>query len=189
MRARHLPLLALALPVLGGCGGDDATPRAQERPAPPTQTPPAPGGLPPELLPPNGVPTRGDGSTVEPGDLAVIRRWAATLRRGDVPGAARLFALPSRFQNGTPVLDIDSPRERLAIHASLTCGATVERAQGARGYVVTTFRFTERPGGDCAGGVGGTGRCAIRVEDGRIVEFYRLPEGAGAQQVDPGEAV
>jgi hypothetical protein len=44
------------------------------------------------------------------------------------------------------------------------------------GYTIATFRLTERPGGGCASGVGHSAQTAIRVRDGHIVAWYRLPE-------------
>ncbi|MEA2288372.1 MAG: hypothetical protein QOD55_369, partial [Solirubrobacteraceae bacterium] len=64
--------------------------------------------------------------------MRVIRRWLAALRRSDIERAARFFALPSRFQHTrTPVLTIDSERERGAGNLSLTCGARAIRTGGA----------------------------------------------------------
>lgn len=179
MRARQVLPLAVA-GLLAGCGagGDErrAVQREPQIPLPTAPAPPPPAAVPPELEPPRHVPRTGDGRPAEAAQAGVIRRWAAALRRGDLPGAARLFALPSRFQNATPVLTIDSARERLAIHRALPCGGLPLRMERAGRFTVVLFRLTERPGGRCAGGTGNTARSAIRVSGGRIVEWYRLLE-------------
>jgi hypothetical protein len=119
-----------------------------------------------------------------PGDPAserVIRRWLAALRRGDTRRAARFFAIPSRFQNGTPVLTIDSDVERLAVNEALPCGARAIDTGGAARFTIVTYRLVRRPGADCGAGTGARARGAIRVAAGRIREWYRLPdEPAGA---------
>ena len=116
----------------------------------------------------------------------MIRRWLAALNRGDIERAARFFALPSKFQNvGTPVLTVDSERERIAVNLSLTCGARAIEMGGAGPYTIVTFRLVERPGGDCANGAGATARGAIRVARGRITEWYRLPDEPGGAPSAP----
>ena len=179
-------LLAVAAPGCGGAGGQrdvaaDTTPgtdpSAGQRQIPPTS----------DLALPKRVPDRATG----PADRAsarVIRRWLRALDRGDVRGAARYFALPSKFQNtGTPVLHIDSEIERIAVNMSLTCGARAERTGGAGAYTIVLFRLIDRPGpgGGCGTGTGATARGAILVSRGRIREWYRLPDRPGGQQRAP----
>jgi hypothetical protein len=113
---------------------------------------------------------------VRRGDVAVIPRWLKAVRDGRIAGAARLFALPSKVQNDTPVLTLRTPRERLAFNANLVCGAIVKRARGVRGYVVLDYVLTDRPGADCGSGAGLSARGVIRVRRGRITEWYRLWE-------------
>jgi hypothetical protein len=178
---------AMAAAGLLGCGGDE------ERAVDPSDTTPGagpsstatttPAASPLDL--PRNVPDRATG----PADRAatrVIRRWLAALNRGDVTRAAHFFALPSKFQNtGTPVLTVDSERERIAVNLSLTCGARAIETGGAGRYTIVTFRLIERPGGDCGTGVGNTARGAIRVARGRIREWYRLPDEPGASPAAP----
>jgi hypothetical protein len=164
-----------------GCGGgerstvnsNDTTPGAT-----PATTETTPADSPLEL--PRTVPQRATG----PADRAstrVIRRWLAALNRGDVTRAAHFFALPSKFQNtGTPVLTVDSERERIAVNLSLSCGARAIQTGGAGRYTIVRFRLIERPGGDCGSGTGATARGAILVAGGRIREWYRLPDEPGA---------
>jgi hypothetical protein len=180
-----MPIGRLALAVLavvaalapGGCGGGHEAARAPTAASRPT--------LPPsDLALPANVPDRPTG----PADRAsarVVRRWLRALSRGDVQGAARFFALPSRYQNGTAVLTIDSPGERLAINLALPCGGRVVALRGARGFTIATIRLRERPGADCGRGAGGRARTAIRVAGGRIREWYRLPDRPGGPQTAP----
>lgn len=182
-------LAALATAVIPGCGsGDDGPERAapppasEQRSAPRTDpTPPAP-----ELELPGRVPRRARGPA-DAASVRVIRAWLAALNRGEVRRAARYFALPSKFQNGgTPVLTIDSERERIAINESLPCGGrAIKTGDGGAGFVIVTFRLRDRPGGDCGSGTGGTARGAIRIVAGRIREWYRLPDPPGDPQGAP----
>jgi hypothetical protein len=178
---------ALAAGGAVGCGGDER-PTANSSDTTPG-TPPVttetttPAASPLDL--PRTVPDRATG----PADRAstrVIRRWLAALNRGDVTRAAHFFALPSKFQNtGTPVLTVDSERERIAVNLSLTCGARAIETGGAGRYTIVTFRLIDRPGGDCGTGTGGTARGAILVARGRIREWYRLPDEPGGTPASP----
>jgi hypothetical protein len=169
-------LAAAAVVASAGCGGGGhgaATASAQPQTLPPS-----------DLALPARVPDRPTG----PADAAsarVVRGWLRALTRGDVEGAARFFALPSLFQNGTAVLRIDSPGERLAINLSLPCGGHVRALRGARGFTIATIRLRRRPGADCGTGTGGQARTAIRVREGRIREWYRLPDRPGARPPAP----
>jgi hypothetical protein len=177
---------ALAAAGAVGCGGSDP-PTANSTDTTPG-TPPVttetttPAASPLDL--PRTVPDRATG----PADRAstrVIRRWLAALN-GDVTRAAHFFALPSKFQNtGTPVLTVDSERERIAVNLSLTCGARAIETGGAGRYTIVTFRLIDRPGGDCGTGTGGTARGAILVARGRIREWYRLPDEPGGTPAPP----
>jgi hypothetical protein len=167
LRRLSVPLAGLALAV-AGCGGGDGprtdlkTPRTDTRPATPT---PAAG-------------------TVDPAAARVIRAWAGTLRRGDVAGAARYFALPSLVSNGTPPLQLKSRAAVRDWNRRLPCGAKVIKlAPAAHGFVLATFRLTERPGaGSCGSGTGGTARTAMRIRKGHITDWLRVPD----EQPAPG---
>ena len=108
-------------------------------------------------------------------DTRVIRRWSDLLRRGKVDGAAGLFAVPATVQNGTAPLLLDSRRLVLGFNASLPCGAELLTTTRRGPYTIGTFRLTERPGGDCGSGGGHKAATAFRIEDGRIVEWLRVP--------------
>ena len=121
-------------------------------------------------------------------DAQVIREWSDTLRRGDVAGAARLFAIPSEVANGTPPVRLATEAQARSFNESLPCGARLLGTRREKGYTVARFRLTERPGGDCGAGVGDTASTAFRVRDGRIVEWLRVPEDGSSEPPVPGSA-
>ncbi|PTL60435.1 hypothetical protein [Paraconexibacter algicola] len=182
---RSPALLAVALSLtLVACGGDEddggraaAPPAAAATPTPDpgTTTPRAPRGRSPLELPP-GVPSTPRRPRTSQEDRDVITGWARALAAGDVAGAARFFARPSLVQNGTPVVRLDSFRSRVAFNLALPCGARPVRFGSGDGYSIVEFALSDRPGGDCGGATGQRARCAIKVDDGRITEWYRLPD-------------
>ncbi len=149
----------LAAVTVGACGGGD-------KPSPATtsgaQTAPAP------VIAPG----------VSRGAANIVRRWADTLRRGDVAGAAKFFAVPSFVANGGPPAHLTTHAAILDFNRSLPCGARLVRADRAHhGFVIATFVLTERPGpGTCGSGTGGTARTAFRVRDGRITDWLRVQD-------------
>jgi hypothetical protein len=165
MPARWLPapLAGLALAV-AACGGGDA-PRTDLK-TPPTDT---------RAATPTPTPT----GAVSPAAARVIRAWADTLRRGDVAAAARYFALPSQVSNGTPPLRIRTRAQAREFNRTLPCGAKVIKlAPALHGFVVATFRLTERPGAGSCGS--GTARTALRIRKGRITDWLRVPDEQSA---------
>jgi hypothetical protein len=158
---------AAAALAIGGCGGGDdgnkltGTRAAEQRPAP------APGEEPAEPLP-----------KVDPADVRIVRAWADTLRRGDVRGAARYFALPSVVSNGTAPIRLTTLAEVRFFNRTLPCGAKVIGIEPApHGFFIATFRLTERPGaGECGSGTGETARTAFRVRNDRITEWLRVQD-------------
>jgi hypothetical protein len=173
-------LAALSVTAAVGCGG-------AQKASPPTPTVANdPGPTPPvsDLALPPGVPNASTG----PATITarhVINNWLKALRRGDVKRAAHYFALPSKFQNATPVLTVHNEEERIAVNTSLSCGAVATEMGAAGVYTIVTFRLTQRKGGNCGTGVGGKARGAIRVERSKIKEWYRLPDQPGGQQQAP----
>jgi hypothetical protein len=173
-------LAALSVTAAVGCGGAQTS----------STTPPAvandPGPTPAvsDLALPPGVPDESTGPAAVSA-RRVINDWLKALRRGDVKRAAHYFALPSKFQNATPVLTVHNEQERLAVNLSLSCGAVATEMGGAGVYTIVTFRLTERKGGNCGTGVGGKARGAIRVERRHIKEWYRLPDDPGGAQQAP----
>jgi hypothetical protein len=119
-------------------------------------------------------------------DARVVRAWSAAMRAGDVHAASALWSVPSKVQNGTPVLTLSSRAEVLFFNGSLPCGSSVSSVGGAKGFTITTFRLTERKGGDCDATTGATARTAIRVRNGKIAEWYRLPDDPDAPGLTPG---
>jgi len=116
--------------------------------------------------------------------VKVIEGWAKALVQGRIERAAEFFAVPSKVQNGTPVLTVSSQRAAQAFNEALPCGATITKTQRARDFTLVTYELTERPGGDCMGAAGALAFGAIKVRDGKIVEWYRLP-GTGGETEPP----
>jgi hypothetical protein len=116
-------------------------------------------------------------------DLEVITAWIGRLSEGDVEGAAELFALPSVAENGSLVTRIETREQALAFNDSLPCGAEVTAAETTGDFTTATFRLTERPGGGCGPGVGGTAATSFVIEDGKIAEWRRVGTDS-----DPGSS-
>src|SRR4051812_1088471 len=173
MDVRAVFLLVVVTAIAGCGGGGSAAPRRPAAPRAPARIGDAQirRGL--EL--PARVPLRPAGHASAQ-DVRVVRAWLDRLRRGDVKGAARLFAVPSRFQNISSIQIIESRHDAELINASLPCGARLVSAGAAGGFVVYRAELTERPGGACGSGAGDPVRGAIRVRAGHIVEWYRLPD-------------
>jgi hypothetical protein len=163
----RIAVALVLIALLAGCGraAKPATTVANPPPAPQRSA----------LDPPESIPDRATGPATKEA-RQVITAWLRALRHGDVERAARYFALPSKFQNATPVLTVHTKRERIAINLSLPCGAKARKMGAAGAYTIVTFELTKRPGADCGTGVGGTARGAIRVERRHIKEWYRLPD-------------
>ena len=118
----------------------------------------------------------------DPKQVEVIDEWAVALAHGDVDAAASLFAIPSVAENGPGEIRIRDRGDARAFNESLPCGAELIEAQGHAGFILATFRLTERPGpGDCGDGTGEEASTAFRIEDGEIAEWRRIPT--------PGEAL
>ena len=144
-----LVLLALGC---AACGGSDR---------PQAKTPAAPPGASP--------------GTAASTDEKVIRGWADALRSGDVPAAARYFALPSVVSNGTSPIRLKSREEVEFFNRTLPCGAKVTKLEDTGALVVATLELTERPGpGRCGQGVGGSARTAFLIRDGKIAQWRRV---------------
>ncbi len=168
--------LCLAAP-LAACGGSsDGADQARTQTVVP-RVAPAPRS-PLEL--PKGIPLNATGPA-DPAGARVVRAWSTALRGGDVAAATALWAVPSKVQNGTPVLTLSSRTYVRIFNASLPCGSVVTSTGGApRGFTITTFRLTQRKGARCDAAAGATARSAVRVRDGKIVEWYRLPDDPDA---------
>ena len=119
-----------------------------------------------------------DTSGADQADVKVIEDWAAALAEGDVEAAADYFALPSTAENGPLLTRIETRADAIAFNRSLPCGATVISARTAGDFTTATFELTDRPGGDCGAGVGGTASTSFQIEDGKIVEWRRIDDAA-----------
>ena len=190
MRTR-LAIGVLAALAVAGCGGGHTTRTIREgvTPAPPVGSTPAP-GIDPHVLPPKRIPTHG----TQPASASarhVIDGWLRALRQGHLRVAARYFAIPSVFQNATPVLQLDDANEVRAVVSSFPCGAIATHYSASGRYTLVRFRLTERTGGDCHGAAGSTTGGAIRVAGGHIKEWYRLYDEEEKHPtgplVDPGD--
>jgi hypothetical protein len=136
---------------------------------------------------PAGIPLETDGAA-DRTSARVVRAWSNALRAGDVAAAAALWAVPSKVQNGTPVLKLPTRAHVLVFNASLPCGSVVTSTGGAPGgFTIATFRLTQRKGAHCDAAAGATARSAIRVRHGKIVAWYRLPDDPNAPGGQPGD--
>ena len=150
--------MLLCVLLLAACGGGDSDARAPAT----TKPPPA------------------DSAAADPGAVQVIRQWSDALRRNDVALASSLWATPSKVQNGTPLITLRSAAAVRLFNDSLSCGSRLVSALRApHGFTVAVFKLTKRPGGDCGSGTGHTARTAIRVRNGKIADWYRLPDSPG----------
>lgn len=107
-------------------------------------------------------------------DLQVIEDWSTTLSEGDVEGAAGYFALPSTATNGPIAIEIETLEDAIAFNETLPCGAEVVSATTTGERTTADFTLSERPGGGCGEGTGGTASTAFVIEDGKIVEWERV---------------
>jgi len=151
-----LLLAALTLCACGGGGDDDDGGATDARTVPRVTVP----------------------RTVAPADERTVRAWADALRHGDEARAARYFAVPSMVANGGEPVRLRSAAAARAFNHSLPCGAVVTDVEpSAHGFVIATFRLTERPGaGSCGDGTGHTARVALRIAAGHISDWIRLED-------------
>jgi hypothetical protein len=156
--ARPLALLAGLALALGACGsgGDGADGGG-------------PGARPPAVT----VPPRADSA-----EARVVRAWADALRQGHVAAAASHFALPVVVANGSPPLRLVTRAMVRGFNRSLSCGARLVATEPTpHGFLLATFRLTERPGaGECGSGTGRFARVAISVRGGRITWWLRITD-------------
>jgi hypothetical protein len=115
--------------------------------------------------------------------VAVIKRWARALQRGDVRAAARYFRIPSVFIDGPgPAITIRSLTQAVVANAALPCGAEFLSAAQHGPFVNVLFRLTGRsgPGGSsCGSGAGTTARTNFVIRSGRISVWLRAPDEPG----------
>ncbi|HTX30842.1 MAG TPA: hypothetical protein VMD09_05620 [Solirubrobacteraceae bacterium] len=176
---RSAPLFAVALSaIVAGCGS------AHRPPVRPHAATERPGAVQVPQTIPAPAPTRIPAPAAA---VAVIKAWSNALRRGDIAGAARYFALPSVMINGPDangngvLIRIDSRASARAANVTLPCGARFISADQRGRYVNALFRLTNRPGpgGGCGTGAGQTARTNFVISAGRIVEWIRAPDDPG----------
>jgi len=173
--ARLTVLLLLSAGLVSACGGSN-TSDERRTPAPAVSSDP--------LALPAYVPTRSEGGG-ERKSIEVIRGWTDALREGNIDRASMFWGLPAKIQNATPVLTLRSRDDVRAFNLSLVCGAILTAAGKAKQFTILKMRLAQRRGAHCGKGTGKQARTAIRVHDGKIVEWYRLPDDPelpGAQQ-------
>jgi hypothetical protein len=176
---------------LVGCGsstgvfGATTVRHAVKAPAHSTELPPLPDDGAGQAVVPTPGPT---GIAPRPAAVTVIRAWSDALRRGDVRGAARFFALPSVMINGTDasgdavLITIGTLAEAEQANESLPCGALLLSTDQRGRYVNALFRLTGRPGpggSTCGTGAGQTARTNFVIMNGRILEWIRAPDDPG----------
>ena len=174
LRRATVLLSLLLLAGCGGGGGDDssdrvasATPTADQREP---QAAPGGGGSAKE-------PARRTGP-VTAAEKAVIRGWADALRHGDVERAIGYWHTPAIAANGTQPFKLLTRRAVRQFNDGLACGARLESVERDKGYVLATFRLTERKGADvsCGSGVGHRARTLFLLRGGKIVQWIRATD-------------
>lgn len=138
--------------ALAACGEDDS-PSPTPRPAP--------------------APPPSARSQTGPEAVRVVRAWVDRLRRGDVKGSARTFAVPSVVQNGPETFRLGSRRAVELWLTGLPCGARLVRTDVQAAYVVGVFRLTNRPGRRCDA-PGELAATAFLIRGRRILEWRRV---------------
>ena len=111
-------------------------------------------------------------------EIRVIKGWADALRHGHVRQAVAYFRLPAQVSAGQQPIELTTRAQLRLFNSSLPCGAKLERTQRQpRGYVLATFRLTERPGrGRCGDGTGHRARTLFYIEHGEIVQWFRATD-------------
>ena len=174
---RCMPVVIAVLALAGCGGGGDAERRSSK--GSPTPTPsPAPRASEAAATP---------GGDVTGPEVAAIRGWADALRGGDVEKAAGYWALPSTASNGGPAYTLRTRAAVRFFNETLPCGAKLESTERESGFVVATFRLTERPGrGECGSGTGNRVRTAFQIRRGKIKQWVRAPDPEPASEAPGG---
>ena len=133
----------------------------------------------------SGAAAGADLDRANPEDVEVIAAWIAALTAGDTESAADYFAIPSVAQNGPLEVRIRDHADAVAFNESLPCGAEVIEAETSGEKTIATFELSERPGGGCGPGAGGTARTSFVIENGKIVEWWRLNDPPQPSRINP----
>ncbi|HEX8085919.1 MAG TPA: hypothetical protein VF529_16625 [Solirubrobacteraceae bacterium] len=126
-------------------------------------------------------------STPSPSPEAVVRGWAADMRRSDIVAATARFAVPAIVANGTPEIRLETRAQVAVFNEQLPCGGRVVRTERRGRFVVATFVLVDRPRSKCDG-PGGRAKAAFEVRDGKIVRWLRVPM-EGEPEPPPGDVV
>jgi hypothetical protein len=179
---RLATVLALALLALSGCGGGGDSDRAAKRTATPSASP-KPRTIPREDL------EKSPAGPVTAAEKAVIRGWADALRRGDVERAIGYWRTPAIAANGSQPFKLLTRRAVRQFNDGLACGARLESVERDAGYVLATFRLTERKGASvsCGSGVGNRARTLFLLRGGKIVQWIRATDPQDAADT-PGSS-
>ena len=170
---RRAPVVLAAL-VLAGCGGGGGGAEPKRSPAASSQTR-------------TPAPERTATPASARSDVAAIRGWADALRGGDVEKAVSFWAIPATAANGGPPFELRTRAAVRLFNQALPCGAVLESTERRGGFVLATFRLTERPGpGECGSGTGNRVRTAFQIRRGRIVQWLRATDPAPASDVPGG---
>jgi hypothetical protein len=152
-------VVLLAALVAFGCGSDSG------------ESAPATGGS------QDSAAAEPDVGDADPEEVDVISGWIEALSEGDVERAAGYFAVPGTAQNGPLLVRIRDTGDAVAFNESLPCGGELVSAETVGDFTTATFELTERPGGGCGPGTGGTASTSFVIEDGKIAEWRRVDEG------------
>ncbi len=173
-----LALLALAAALLvAGCGGDAGSSTSGAT-GTGTAIPVEPDGGNGSGAPPPAELPDPDVADADPGDVEVIDEWSKALTEGDIGAAAGYFAIPSIAENG-PTLKIRNEEDAVTFNEALPCGATLVSAETTGEITTAEFLLSERPGGGCGPGAGGTASTSFVIADGKITEWRRVGTDPG----------
>src|SRR5215210_8581983 len=173
---RLATILLLPLFVLAGCGGGGDG----DEPGRLTLTTPKADQGEPQAQPGGGAkeaPATRTGP-VTAAEKAVIRGWADALRRGDVERAIAYWRTPAIAANGSQPFKLLTRSAVRQFNDGLACGARLESVERDQGYVLATFRLTERKGASvsCGSGVGNRARTLFLLRAGKIVQWIRATD-------------
>ena len=123
-------------------------------------------------------------------EKAVIRGWADALRRGDVERAIGYWRTPAIAANGSQPFKLLTRRAVRQFNDGLACGARLESVERDEGYVLATFRLTERKDApvSCGSGVGHRARTLFLLRGGKIVQWIRAPDPQDAADTPGGSS-
>lgn len=175
-------LAAIAM-MAAGCGGGGTKTTAFGTTSQPASSSTAPATSPSQAPRSGPLPPSTKGPAARAGQTRVIRGWVDAARRGDSAKAATFFDLPALVQNGDAPLLLSKRQQVMAFTAALPCGAIlVSAVQAPRGYVIATFRLTNRRGSRCDTALGTYAATAFRFNKGLIKTWIRVDEKSSPTQ-------